>query len=179
MVNVGLLVFLSGELRGEWSGGRWGGLARPLFEPESVGEGIHLTIGDSDEDKLFNLYRGWYRGDPGGWQRGWELGAGWLDSGKDNDFGAFGMMDKVGRVALWERGGWTLKLNGTLGWQVQTIGFPGDSYHNFRLAASLDLWRGRSSSRFLRFGYFHLSNANLGGGNEGIDAFWLGTGREW
>lgn len=174
-----LLVSLGERLSGSGleSVGSWLGL--PFVQPQFVGEGASFTIGDSDEDKVVQLYRGWYVEEAEGWVRGWEIGIGMVDSGKESAFGAFGSIDKVLRRRLASTSQVALGFHGALGWQVQTTGFPGDSLHNFRIAAAFDWRRAPDAPRFLRLGYFHLSNANVGGGNEGIDAVWIGTGRDW
>ena len=82
---------------------------------------------------------------------------------------------------LWEAGAFDLGFNGIAGGQLQTIQFPGGSYHNGRLGFYLDGGWDFANGRALelRFGYLHISNANLSGGNEGHDAYWAGAGWRW
>jgi hypothetical protein len=175
----------------------WGGLLalpvmaadwwEPAFwatwqEPESESWTVTGSFWDSDEDAVYALQRGWRRGLPeSAWELAWEVGLGVADSGKTGKTGALGTLDLVARRPLWRGGRFEVGINGVAGLQLQSIRFPGGSHHNGRIGGFFDFTWGGAEARALewRLGYLHISNANLGSGNEGHDAIWAGAGWRW
>ena len=176
-IAAGLLA--AAGLEGAWPS--WDDLAT-WREPDAQSWMVTGTFGDSDEDAVFALQRAWRRQVAGSaWEWGWEVGLGIAQSGKYERTGALGTLDLVVRRPLWQGGAFVVGINGIAGAQVQSINFPGGSYHNGRIGGYFDFgWEG-SARRTLewRLGYLHISNANLGSGNEGHDAVWLGAGWRW
>ncbi|MFP4282578.1 MAG: acyloxyacyl hydrolase [Opitutales bacterium] len=144
---------------------------------------ITATFKDSDEDAVYAAQRAWRRrfGEDSRWLLGWEVGAGVADSGKYEQVGALATLDLVLKRELWTYGPLDLGFNGIAGLQLHTIDFPGGSFYNGRLGLYFDLGWAFSATRAieLRAGYLHISNANLGHANEGLDAIWLGAGLRW
>lgn len=153
-------------------------VVEPFVDPDGESWGVTASFGDSDEDAVYAIYRGWYAefGDTG-IEYGWELGGGVAHSGKRDDTGAFAHLDLVAGMELFEIGEVELDFFLMAGIQLQTIEVPGGTYNNFRLGAFFD-WEIEIDDRewFIRTGYLHISNANVGGRNEGHDAFWVGGG---
>jgi len=160
------------------------GILDPFMEPlRAPDERLALgsvSLGDSDEDAVYQApYGVRSRLGESSWSLGWEVLAGIADSGKYSRTGVMAGLDLTLNRRLVEWRSLRADLLGMAGWQVQSIEFPGESWHNFRLGLALE-WRiGETSPWLLRSGYLHISNANLGAGNEGVDSIWMGFGRVW
>ena len=153
----------------------------PFREPEVQTWGATASFGDSDEDAFYSVHRGWYRPlGEGSLDYGWEVGGGLAHSGKRSNDGAFAYLDLLLKGEIVQFGRLTGELVGLAGVQLQTLRMPGRTHNNFRLGAFVD-WTIEAGERdwFLRTGYLHASNANVGGGNEGHDAWWAGLGFSW
>lgn len=163
-------------------GQSWLDALAPWRDPDEQSLVVSGSFGDSDEDAVYAAQRSWRKRLPDSdWLLGWDLGLGAADSGKYDRVGALASADLVFKRPLWESDRFSLGFNAVFGGQVHSIRFPGESYHNGRLGGFFDLAfqpRGGRSLE-LRFGYLHISNANLSGGNEGHDALWAGAGLRW
>ncbi len=147
----------------------------PIVAPTEESWFATATAWDSDDDALYTIHWRRMKALPEThWRWGWEGVIGMADSGKRDEEGTIAGLDFVFGRRFPGLESWPLELLGWVGFQGQTIGFPGGSYINFRLGLAFESALGANVR--LRLGYLHLSNANLTSGNEGLDAVWLGLG---
>jgi hypothetical protein len=181
-VKVGLWAFLVSTAAVFGKNGDWWDRLAIWEDPSRQSAGMTATLGDSDEDAQYVGHWTWWSGlETSAWEWGWEVGLGLANSGKYERTGAVGVLDLVVRRPLFDVRGTDVGLLGAAGLQVQSIEFPGGSYYNGRLALAFDflLPTNREKAWNVRLGYLHISNANLGPGNEGVDSIWLGAGWAW
>ena len=153
----------------------------PFVDPDDQSWGVTASFADSDDDAVYAIHRGWHTefGDTD-FEYGWEVGGGIAYSGKRDEAGVFVHLDLVAGRELFEFGPVELDFYLLAGVQFQSIEVPGGTYNNFRLGAYFD-WEIEVQDQewFIRTGYLHISNANVGGRNEGHDALWAGAGFRW
>ncbi len=146
------------------------------------------TFADSDEDAVYAA--SWNRFAPVGatsrWVTGWEVIAGMVHNGKQDKDGAMAGIDGIIGYDLRRDPAFRIRALIGVGFIVHSIEFPGGTHFNMHFPMAID-WSGTFGQEesgwgwFARTGYLHISNANLGSGNEGHDGVLVGFGlsRKW
>ena len=138
------------------------------------------TVLDDDQDAIYLAQYGVRSSFAGtSWTLGYEVVGGALYSHRRDRTGAVAGWQAVLTHPLFKVGPVRTDFYASTGWQMQSMAFPGESYHNFRHGFGLEVRIGTTHPWLLRAAYTHLSNGNLGPLNEGLDALWLAAGRAW